>query len=146
MAPLCLAPALVSHPQRCLYDRQLPRIAVIAAERIEDAGLLVAAAVIGEHLLRRLPPDRRGAGGDRGCRGRAGAGGTRQVRQPAAIGLRPRCRRYPIAGRRPTPVRRAGESVLTGWLQPWNSSDVQLQKMPRLLLLLSPDRPRQARR
>ena len=81
---LCLAAALVPHAQRCLHDRQLPRVAVAAAEGHEGAGVFVGPAAAGERLLGRVPPHRRGAGGH--CRrgGGEGARGARQVRCAAA--------------------------------------------------------------
>ena len=78
---LCLAPALVPHAERRVHDRQLPRRGVAAAEGPEAQRAVVVPARAGLDLFGRLPPDRRGAGGDRRRRRRQGARRARQIRQ-----------------------------------------------------------------
>ena len=84
MARLRAAPAPVPHAQRRLHDRQLPCRRVADAEGAQDAGLRLGAAAAGQRLLGRLPPLRRGPGGDRRRRRGAGAPRARQVREPRA--------------------------------------------------------------
>ena len=127
----------------------------------EDAGLWLGAAAAGQRLLGRLPSHRRGPGGDRRRGRRAGARAcSPSMRAGARVGQAGRTWARPISSTpveatmrisrrctaRGTRIRANAFELAIIPPEVAAARDVQLQEVPRLLLLLSADRPRQARR
>ena len=161
VARLCAAPALVPHAQRRLHDRQFPRRGVADAEGAEDAEATPGSSCCWPASTRAPsipPPKARRPSPTPSWSRRARVLAKYESRAPRRQARRPGLRRRRGSLRRwvalaPLSIDSAllaRESVLTLCRLRGHRllarPDVQLQEMPGLLLLLSADRPQQARR